>query len=76
MKTANKYEYYKVIQQNWGNGWDDVDFNPVNSNGCFYTKEDRELFKHNLKQYRENQTAPVRTVFRKELKTVNNTFKA
>jgi hypothetical protein len=29
----NKYSYYKVIQQNWGSGWDDVDFYECNSAG-------------------------------------------
>ena len=31
-----KYTYYKVIQQNWGNAWDDVDEEK-------YLKDEEEL---------------------------------
>ncbi len=75
MKTSNKYEYYKVIQQNWGNGWDDVDQYWSNSKGELLNPADIRAFKDNLKAYRLNQPVPTRVVFRKELKTVNNTFK-
>lgn len=70
MKKTNKYEYYKVIQQNWGHGWDDVDFYPCDSSG-FMDKETRDLFKTNISLYRKNQPVPTRTIFRKELKLIN-----
>ena len=59
-----KYTYYKVIQQNWGHGWDDVDFYECDSS--FYPK-DYKLFKENLKAYRENQPVPTRVIKRRVL---------
>lgn len=66
MKKTNKYKYYKTIQENWGTGWDSVDFYECNSQGSM-TAETRALFKENLKAYRENSAAPIRTVITKEL---------
>lgn len=68
---SSKYTYYAVIQQNWGSGWDDVDFHETNSLFQFRTTEDRANFRGNVKAYRESQTAPVRVIHRKELNTVN-----
>lgn len=59
-KKQNKFTYYKVIQENWGSGWDDVDFEETN------TAEARKLFKENLKAYRENSQAPIRVINRRE----------
>ena len=63
----NKYTYYKVIQQNWGYGWDDVDFYESDSSGFIKDRETRELFKTNLKAYRENEPVPTRVVKKREL---------
>lgn len=68
-----KYNYLKVIQQNFGQGWEDVSEYEANSQGV--TKEmhtatngktDR-LINHDLREYRI--TGPTRVIFRKELKT-------
>lgn len=65
----NKYEYNKVIQQNWGYGWDDVDFYECDSTGFIKDKEVRQSFKENLRLYRTEPGQPVcRVIFRKELK--------
>jgi hypothetical protein len=63
---ANKYTYYKVIQQNWGSGWDDVDFYETDST-YYMNRETRLQFKENLRLYRENQPIPTRVIKRKEL---------
>jgi hypothetical protein len=63
MAKTNRYTYYKVIQENWGNSWDDVDFHETNSK---YVPKDRKSFKENLKAYRANSNAPIRVVNRKE----------
>jgi hypothetical protein len=63
----NKYTYYKVIQQNWGNSWDDVDFYETNSSFLFKTRDERKAFITNLNLYRTEQNAPVRVIKRKEL---------
>ncbi len=63
----NKYDYYKVIQEHWGS-WEDVDFHEVNSAYLFKTRAAREAFKYNLTAYRENSTAPVRVIKRRELR--------
>lgn len=61
-----KYLYYKVIQGNYGTGWDDVDFYECDSTG-FMTKETRELFKENLRAYRDNEPVSHRVIKRREL---------
>ena len=65
-----KYTYYKVIQGNYGFGWDDVDFHECDSTG-YINREGRSLFKENLRAYRENEPYPHRVIFRKELNTTN-----
>ena len=64
MKKQTKYEYSKVIQQNYGQGWEDVSEYETNSqfmnfdkSGCFYTdKQGRQreysLIAHDVKEYR------------------------
>lgn len=61
---SRKYNYYKVIQQNWGNGWDDVDFYETDSH-FFMDKETRLAFKENLRLYRGNQPVPTRVIKRR-----------
>lgn len=65
-----KYIYYKVIQQNWGNGWDDVDFYETDSTG-YMIKEDRKALSENLRLYREAQPVPTRVIKRRELYQAN-----
>ena len=60
---ANKYSYLKVIQQNYGYGWEDNSEYEATSTG---QAKDRELFKHDLKEYHRTGYA-TRTIFRKEL---------
>lgn len=73
-QTPKKYEYHKVIQQNWGYGWDDVDFYECDSTGFIKDKETRDLFKENLRLYRTEPGQPVcRVIFRKEkISVINN----
>jgi len=75
MKTK-KYNYNKVIQQNYGQGWEDVSTYETNSQG--YPKEltniphkhTRQgfisLLAHDLKEYRL-LGYPTRVIFRKSL---------
>lgn len=59
-----KYEYSKVIQENWGGQWEDVDHHPTNSQ---YVPFDRQLFKENWQAYKENSGAQgLRVIKRKE----------
>jgi len=60
MKT-NKYSYNKVIQQNYGQGWEDVSQYETNSQG---TTKDKSLLMHDLKEYRL-LGYPTRVIFRK-----------
>lgn len=67
----NKYTYYKVIQGNYGSGWDDVAFHECDSSGWIKNKEDRNAFKTNVKAYRDNEPQYYhRVIFRKELNTI------
>ena len=61
---ANKYQYRKVIQQNYGFGWEDVSEYEAKSNG---NTIDKSLLIHDLKEYRLTGYA-TRVIFRKELK--------
>ena len=59
MKT-NKYTYLKVIQQNYGQGWEDVSEYETNSQGTPKEYTDKvinkynklSLLAHDLKEYR------------------------
>jgi len=64
---ANKYNYYKVIQGNYGYGWNDEDFHETNSLGSFKSEFDHQNFKDNLKAYRKNGGGVYRVIKRKEL---------
>ena len=64
---ANKYTYYKVIQEYVGGMWNDVDFHETDSTYFGKTKKDMEYFKQNLKLYRSESSYPIRTVRRREL---------
>lgn len=57
-----KYNYFKVIQQNYGQGWEDVSFYDANSNG---STKDYALLKHDVREYR-TMNYPTRIIFRKE----------
>lgn len=79
MKTR-KYNYYKVIQQNfgYGQGWEDVTQHSCDSTGTVTTmsKEFKTLrngstrqlteLESDLKEYRENTSYPTRVILRRE----------
>lgn len=54
----NKYEYYHVLQGNYGQGWEDL------------TAGTYPEVRQNLKEYRENEGGSYRIINRRELKTV------
>ena len=60
MTTAKqtKYIYVKVIQGNYGYGWEDV---------CEYDKQDYPLVKNDLKEYRLSNTGSYRVINRRVL---------
>lgn len=61
MKT-NKYNYLKVIQQDYGQGFEDVSEYETSSNGqC----KDNVLLRHDLKEYRLLKY-PTRVIFRRD----------
>lgn len=56
-----KYTYTKVIQQNYGQGWEDVSEYESNSAGV---AKDKDLLAHDLKEYRLMGYS-TRVIFRK-----------
>ena len=54
----NKYRYVKLIQGNFGYGWDDV---------SEYDKQDFSLVKNDLKEYRLSNTGSYRVIDRRIL---------
>ena len=67
MKTK-KFNYIKVIQQHYGQGWEDVSEYEANSNG---TTKDRKTLLHDLKEYRLTGYL-TRVIFRREKNTLIN----
>ena len=55
---VNKYSYVKVIQGNFGYGWEDV---------SLYDKQDFSLVKNDLKEYRLSNTGAYRVIDRRIL---------
>lgn len=62
----NKYTYYKVIQSNFGYGWDDESHYEVNASYNFKSKEDAELYRADIKEYRV-YCNNIRVIHRREL---------
>ena len=54
----NKYSYVKVIQGNFGYGWEDV---------CEYDKQEFSTVKNDLKEYRLSNTGAYRLIDRRTL---------
>lgn len=59
----NKYTYLRIIQKNYGYGYEDVSSYEVNSDG--YGKEYKNM-RTDLKLYRENEGGNFRVIFRRE----------
>lgn len=57
-----KYNYIKVIQQYFGNGWEDVSEYEAKSNG---TAIDKKHLMYDLREYRLTGY-PTRVIFRRE----------
>lgn len=65
----NKYRYYKVLQGNYGYGWDDLIYLETNSTGDALNEKDKKAFMVDKKRYRENERGVrFRVIFRKENK--------
>lgn len=67
MKSTGKYNYLKVIQQHYGQGWEDVSEYESNSQGHPIELSDKpspkgrpeSLLSHDLREYRLMDTQPV-----------------
>lgn len=82
MNKSTKYSYEAVIQQNYGQGWEDVStystdslFRNNQKSGSFYTtasgrRVERSLISHDLREYILMGYA-TRLIHRKTLKTTN-----
>ena len=80
MQKATKYLYFKVIQQHYGQGWEDVSFYSCNSKGVTSEKSGKfkelkngnkrelSLLAHDLAEYKYKSDYLTRVIFRKELK--------
>lgn len=77
---ATKYNYFRVIQQNYGGSWEDVSYYPCNSQGVTTEKSgffrtlrsgrvvERTLLAYDVEQYRLTGY-PTRVITRRELKS-------
>lgn len=68
MKTP-KYIYERIIQQNAGQGWEDVSSYPATSKGLALDRETRELLRHDFREY-ARMGYPARVIFRRSLSPV------
>lgn len=64
-KRTLKYRYEKILQGNYGYGWDDLTAYDCDSTGWIKDKEQREQLKSDLKAYRENEPYPHRVIKRR-----------
>lgn len=64
MRT-NKYTYYRVIQGNFGTGWEDVDWHECDSQGLL-PREKRGELRYNLREYQASGQGVYRIVGRRE----------
>jgi len=81
MKKPNKYNYFRVIQQNYGQGWEDVSHYKTDSTFTKLEKSDKfyigksgrkiyySLLSQDLKEYALTGYS-TRVINRKELNTV------
>ena len=65
--ATNKWVYEKVIQQNYGQGWEDVSTYYVNSQYAFKVPEERKGFTNDMREY-IRMGYPTRSVNRKTLR--------
>ena len=76
MKT-NKYNYFRVIQQHYGQGWEDVSEYECNSQGTPLELNDKlspkgkieSVLSHDLREYKF-MGYPTRVINRREVKPV------
>lgn len=59
---SNKFNYILVIQQHYGQGWEDVSEYEAKSNR---TAKDSQLLRHDIKEYKLTGYS-TRVIFRKE----------
>jgi hypothetical protein len=73
-EKATKYNYLKVIQQNYGQGWEDVSEYEATSTGNALELSDKpnprtgrpeKLLNHDLREYKKTGYA-TRVIFRRE----------
>jgi hypothetical protein len=62
-----KYNYERIIQGNFGYGWEDVSAYEVKSDFTYKTREERELVRHDLAEYRASGHGLYRVISRREL---------
>jgi hypothetical protein len=60
-----KYQYHKIIQQNYGQGWEDVESYDTDSTGSMRVRSDFAECKRVCKEYRL-MGYPTRTINRRE----------
>ncbi len=73
-KKVKKYNYLRVIQQHYGQGWEDVSEYEAKSDGTPVEMSDKlspkgrleSLLSHDVREYRV-MGYPTRIIFRKEL---------
>ena len=69
MKRTNKFTYYVVLQQNYGQSFEDIEFFQTDST-YFLNKENRKELRNCIENYTFKSSYPVRTIRRKVLNTI------
>ncbi len=69
MNKPRKYNYYRVIQGNYGYGWEDV--SQYETNSQYITAHYNKDVKHDLIEYIASGIGSYRVIKRRELNTTN-----
>lgn len=72
----NKYDYYRIIQGNYGYGWDDEDAHECDSTGFIRNTEARNLLRENLRLYRENGGGLLQGNIPQGIKTISKQLRS
>jgi len=60
-----KYRYEKILQGNYGQGWEDLTTYDCDSTGWIKDKGIRQELKDDIKEYRENEPNAHRVIKRR-----------
>lgn len=71
VEDTMKYEYFAVIQGNFGQGWEDISIYATDSNYHMRDKTQIGIVKHDIQEYRASSQGIYRVIYRR-VRNINN----